>query len=280
MVVHWIMKLRPGSLIPCALLSILCPAQDPVRLVDPTTVMDDISFGGSEHIVAGLQAAGLDDDMMMKVLRYSAPVKWPEAWRTDSARTANEHILVNTSAYQLCEVFMDDREHVVVWIPSLENLHMPENTRMSDDFFVLMPAHGVAAPPPAERPKASRGPNWKAMPKARIVEPQLVYATYDLARDETAINTLEAYGMSRPEIEAVIFRSHERNWPEGIDELEKRRTKLKHLKKYKAHVAAKWDDKVLVVIPAELNRKLPASMRPYMDIYMIYNQPAVAVMKK
>ena len=37
---------------------------------------------------------------------------------------------------------------------------------------------------------------------------------------------------------------------------------------------------MLIVIPAELNRKVPPMLRPYLDIYMVYEEAAVNVSAK
>jgi hypothetical protein len=91
---------------------------------------------------------------------------------------------------------------------------------------------------------------------------------------------LEAQGLSRPEIEAVIFRSHERNWPDGIDSFDERYPRLTEMKKYKARLLARCGDKVILVVPAELNRKAPSGLRPFMDIYLVYSTSAVQVRSK
>lgn len=37
---------------------------------------------------------------------------------------------------------------------------------------------------------------------------------------------------------------------------------------------------MLLVIPVELNKRLPLSLRPHMDIYMVYAKNAVEVKRK
>ena len=56
--------------------------------------------------------------------------------------------------------------------------------------------------------------------------------------------------------------------------------KAKDLKKYKAFQAAAWDDKVLLVVPVDLNKRMPLTMRPHLDIYMVYAKSAVEVKAK
>ena len=105
-------------------------------------------------------------------------------------------------------------------------------------------------------------------------------ATYDLGGDTAVLAEMARDGMSQPEIDAVVFRCHERNWPEGIDSFDRRYPKLKDFKKYKAYEAAHWDDKVLLVIPYEANKRLPPGLRPHLDIYMVYAKNAVEVKRK
>ena len=91
---------------------------------------------------------------------------------------------------------------------------------------------------------------------------------------------MRSRGLSRSEIDAVVFRSIDRNWPDGIDTFEERQKFVSHFVKYKAYFAARWDDKVLLIIPVEKNRKQPVLMRPYVDLYFVYNASAVEVKKK
>lgn len=255
-------------------------AQQEARIIDPTAIVVDAQLKTSKHALAGMQAAGLSDETIAAALKHSDPQKWPLGWRTDSIRVSSGFALSNARVYRLSDHTIDDIRYSIIHMPAIENYHMPQELRSADDLYAVVRANGLGEPPPPEKLKASKGPSWRAMPKAKITRPEQVYATYDLREDLDAMRTLEKRGMSKPEIDAVIFRSHERNWPDGIDAFEKRHPKLKQFKKYKAHVAARWGDKVLVVIPAELNKDLPAGLRPYMDIYMVYTSPAVAVMKK
>jgi hypothetical protein len=255
-------------------------AQTPVRITDPNAILRNIDPATDKHVTASVQAAGLSDDLIGRIAKALPVAKWPQTLRMDSALKADPSGLVHMITYHLCDLELSGVKVSLLHIPAAENVHMPEHMRSKEDLFMVVKQEGIGAPPMAERPKASKGPNWKAMPAAKITQPEFVYATYDLATDPLALHTLEARGLSPAEIDAVIFRSHERNWPEGIDAFEKRRTKLKLFKKYKAHIAAKWENKVLLVIPAEINKDLPAGLRPYMDIYMVYTDPAVAAVKK
>jgi len=104
-----------------------------------------------------------------------------------------------------------------------------------------------------------------------------LFASYMLADDAAGMQALTDAGLSSAEIDAVVFRSHERNWPDGIDSFNERATHIARFVKYKACVAASWDDKVVLIIPVERNRKLPRPMRPYVDIYMVYARDAVTI---
>ncbi|MDQ3100178.1 MAG: hypothetical protein M3R08_02215, partial [Bacteroidota bacterium] len=247
----------------------LALAQTPVRLIDQKAILGHVSIANAPHALTAMAAQGLDKAIIENASRYGDPANWPIGWRTDSARAANEHILLNAKAYNICSYELNQQPIAIVHIPAIENFHLPEQVRSSSDLYFMARAEGIGELS-APKPVASEGPSWRSMPKARIMAPAEVYATYDLSLDADAMVVLEKRGLSRPEIDAVIFRSHERNWPDGIDAFEKRRSKLKQFKNFKAYMAAQWGDKVLVVIPAEQNKDLPRSMRPYMDIYMVY----------
>jgi hypothetical protein len=255
-------------------------AQRPVRILDPAALLVMENPGTDTSVMAGMLAAGLEQERMERITRLSDPAQWAPAWRSDSARAASAPALPHVVAYHICDLVIQEEQFALVHIPAIENYHMPEGIRSSEDMYMIFMPAGLGEPPPPPKAKASRGPNWRNMPRARITRPREIYATYNIANDPYALEVLQQRGMSQAEIDAVIFRSHERNWPEGIDALEKRRTKVREFKKYKAHIAARWENKVLLVIPAELNKKLPPGLRPYMDIYMVYTGPAVAVMKK
>jgi hypothetical protein len=83
--------------------------------------------------------------------------------------------------------------------------------------------------------------------------------------------------MSKAEIAAVVFRSTERNWPDGIDSFEERWPELSLFKKYRAYLGAKWGNKALVIVPVQENQKMPALMRPFVDMYFVYDADALLV---
>ncbi len=228
-----------------------------------------------------LAGAGMSQEALDRLLASDAMAQWPIGLRTDSARQVHAKAMRNFTVRIVSELEVGDQRLAVVVLPMLENLHMPEDLRSPSDLYLAVLHDGLdRAERAVKRPVASPGPRWDHMPKARITRPDAIYATYDLASDPEAVASLERLGLSRPEIEAVIFRSHQRNWPEGIDAFEKRWPRLKSFKRFKAYKAVQWDDKVLVVVPAEQNQDLPENLRPSLDIYMVYAAPAISVKGK
>lgn len=256
-------------------------AQTAVKITDANAIACDLMIGQLADAQTTLLAAGLDSATVEAVILAELQRGRPTALQSDSARAVNGGPAVNYSAYQLCEVGTEAGPMALVLIPSRENTHMPEGLRSNRDFHLLVHPEGLrAAAELVQKPKPSRGPRWEGKPSARIIRTDGVYATYDLAADPKALAVLERSGMSPQEIDAVLFRSHQRNWPEGIDEVHRRTERPAELQRLKAVEAARWDNKVLLIIPAELNRKIPEAVRPYLDIYMVYEADAVAVKTK
>lgn len=254
-------------------------AQEQVRLMDLAALSAPVDLGKDTLARAGLQAAGLSDEQIGAAVTGARTDRWPEGLRTDSARAANTAAAANYNAERFCSFSTGEHSMAVLRIPFDANYHMPDELRTTSDFYLTVPEHAIATAvlTDADRPKPSKGPSYRNMPKARITRPDGVYATYDLAKDPKALAVLEHKGLSPAEIEAVVFRSMERNWPEGMDSFAERYPRLEHFKKMKTFRAARWDGKVLLVVPAELNRKLPPHLRPYLDIYMVFQEEAVAV---
>lgn len=264
--------------LPLLLLSTSLQAQQEVRLASDATLRAVAEPMKSKGARAGLQASGLGEEQQEQVLRNSAMVVWPVGLRTDSARLANRPYLVNYKAFQLYTYVEDSLTWGVLMVPARDNIHMPEELRPSADLFLVVESRGIKPfDPSGTRPEISRGPRWKNLQAATIVRTDDLYATYDLGRDQAARVALLERGLSEAELEAVIFRSHERNWPEGIDSFDERFPRLASFAKYKARKLVSWDDKVILVVPVEPNRKMPAAMRPYVDIYLIYAKDAVRV---
>lgn len=256
-------------------------AQNQVKLMEPSSLRLDPQLHKDKAAIAGMQAAGITGEQQELVLTYSDPQYWPQGLRTDSARRANTPYLQNYAAFVVCTYTEDSTQTSVIMLPARENIHMPEDLRpIADVYLVVGTGATSVVEPPKPRPVISRGPKWKDRPQARIIQPGELYATYDLADDQEALDELARRGMSQPEIDAVIFRSHERNWPEGIDQFEERFPELEQFRKYKAYLGAKWGEKVLLIVPVEKNKKMPVLLRPYVDIYFIYAASAVEVKAK
>lgn len=256
-------------------------AQQHVKIDDPKALDAAPDVHKVKGAVAGLQAAGITGEQQDLVLKYGDRTYWPEGIRNDSARAANAPYIRNYACFRVCTFLQDSLPWAVLMVPARENIHMPEGMRPVADFYLALPESKLTAANTGKaRPEISRGPRWKDRPTARIIKPDDLYATYDLARDSTGLATLRQRGMSPAEVDAVIFRSHERNWPEGIDGFDKRYPRIQQFKKYKAYLGARWDDKVLLIVPVEKNKKMPATMRPFVDLYFVYAAPAVEVKQK
>jgi hypothetical protein len=256
-------------------------AQDAVRITDIAQLVRKPDLSQDQAVRSGMQAAGVADDQATKALTLGKAINLPAGLRTDSALAANAAAVRNYNAHKVCSYADESGPKMLVQVPASENYHMPEDLRSREDIFLVLPESALeTAIMDAQRPKPSKGPSWRRMKEARILTPDGVYATYDLGADSTILNELTQRGMSQAEVDAVVFRSHERNWPEGIDSFERRYPKAKDLKKYKAFQAATWEDKVLLVVPVEMNKRMPVTMRPHLDIYMVYAKSAVAVKAK
>ena len=263
-----------------ALLFLNVLGQQQVKIIDPGQILLDPELHKSKAAIAGMQAAGITSEQEDLVLNYSDPKYWPVGLASDSARIANAPYFQNYMTFPLCSYMDDSTRMNVVMVPAKENIHMPEDMRPIADLYFVVPASATEeVKPPMPRPVISKGPRWKNLPEAKIISPGDLYATYDMATDAEGIEALNKRGMSQPEIDAVIFRSQERNWPEGIDQFDERFPKLDQFKKYKAYVGAKWGGKVLLIIPTEKNKKMPILLRPYVDIYFVYDEKAVEVKK-
>ncbi|MBK7298761.1 MAG: hypothetical protein IPI91_19970 [Flavobacteriales bacterium] len=258
----------------------LC-AQTEVRITNVAALSEPVNIGADPIARAGIQAQGVEQERLEEVINFSRPAYWPIGLRSDSARNVNAETAKNYVAFLVCSYHTAEIPMVIIRIPAASNIHMPEDMRMGQDFYLVLTEDDIiAAPTRVSASKPSKGPAYGRMPKARIKKPEGVYATYDLGKDPAALEVLERRGLSKQEIEAVVFRSQQRNWPDGIDSFEERFPKLAKFKKFKAFSAAKWDGKVLLIIPAEKNKKVHPTLRPYLDIYMVYEENSVAVAGK
>ncbi len=254
---------------------------DQVMIADHTVLNNAMPVRKSHGAEASLQAAGFTAEEQALVLQYGDQEHWPEGIRLDPMRTKNAPYIQNYVCYRVAEYPEDSIKKVILMVPAKDNIHMPESMRPLADFYLLVPERAISEVNTGrQRPTISRGPNWKNLPKAKILLPEEVYATYDLAADSLAMAAMRARGMSQAEIDAVVFRSIDRNWPDGIDTFEERQKFVADFVKYKAYFATRWDDKVLLIIPVEKNRKQPVLMRPYVDLYFVYNANAVEIKRK
>lgn len=255
-------------------------AQQVVRLADAQMLVRNPDLSLDRSAIAGMQAAGLQQETIENVLRGSDAKNWPAGLRTDSALMVNRLAVRNYASLLVCEYNNGIENMSIVSVATKDNYHMPDDMRTAGDLFFVVRAGGVAKVQIALRTPPSKGPSYKRMAAARIVKPEDIYATYNLGRDTAALAELAKRGMSQAEIDAVVFRSTERNWPEGIDTFEERFPRLADFKKYKAYQAARWNDLVLVVIPADENQKMAPALRPFLDVYMVFAASAVQVKKK
>ncbi|MCC6839174.1 MAG: hypothetical protein IT230_03365 [Flavobacteriales bacterium] len=251
-------------------------AQQEVTLTDAGALDRAPDARNVAGLLDSLRSAGLSEQEVALVLEQGDREDWPESLRTDSLRAAHAGSLANYLGYRVCQLVQDSGNAALVRIPAKSNIHMPEGLRPTADFYLVLPEQALKNAEPTRKYQAlSRGPRWNNRPKARIVKADDVYGTYDLATDSVALAALARSGMSKPEIDAVVFRSTERNWPEGIDSFHKRHPLLNEFPKYSTYLGARWADKVLLIVPVEKNKDLPVAMRPYMDLYFVYNASAV-----
>lgn len=269
------------SLLPLSLLSALTVnawGQQQVRLTDPSALVLNPDPANDPGIRSGFQAAGVGDELQTRITAFSASHLWPSGLLTDSARKANTEAIGNLFALHVCDYPTAHGPISILELPMANNYHMNEELRAKSDVFLFVRQSGWEAVEPVDVvEKPSRGPAWQRMKRAKILKPEEVYATYDLARDPDAMALMERKGFSKAEMQAVLFRSHERNWPDAISQFESRYPTLPEIKRYKAYAAGSWGDKVLVVIPADENRNMREQLRPPMDIYMVFAGNAVSV---
>jgi hypothetical protein len=252
--------------------------QQQARIIDPSALLPLVDPAHDDAIRSGLADAGIGDDLLARINTMSGTQLWPEGLATDSSRRSLTGAIRNLHALHVCDLPSAAGTISVLELPVASNYHMNESLRSKGDLYLFIQKSGweaVEAAPVVQKP--SRGPAWQRMKRARIMKPEEVYATYDLGNDAGARELMERKGFSKAEIDAVLFRSHERNWPEAISQFGSRYERLPEFKRYKAYAAGSWGDKVLVVIPAAENRKMREPMRPPMDIYMVYASNAVSV---
>lgn len=256
-------------------------AQQQVKITDATALAAAPDVRKDKAAMEALRTGDFSNDEIVQIIQYGDRDQWPAGIRTDTARAPNMPYIQNYTGFRLCAFKEDSTMMALVMVPAASNLHMPEGMRPLADFYLVVPEHALQkAEPNKPRPAISRGPRWKHRPKVKITKPADLYGAYDLASDSTGLEALAKMGMSGPEIDAVVFRSTERNWPDGIDNLAAREALLKKFPKYRAFLGARWDDKVLLIVPVEKNRRMPVAMRPFVDLYFVYKASGVAVKGK
>ncbi len=266
--------------LPALLLPALCclslSAQRQVRITGPISLDNAPDVRKARNAEAGLAAAGIVPDQLELVNRYGDRSYWPFGLLDDSARVANVPYIQNYTAFRLCSYQVDSLPMAIIMVPARDNIHMPEEMRPLVDLYMALPEMALTDVDNGRtRPMISRGPRWKDLPTAEITKPDDLYATYALAADSVALKALERAAMSPAEIDAVVFRSIETNWPVGINTFDRRYPHIEKFKKYKAYLAAEWGDKVLLIVPWDKNKGMPTVMRPAMDLYFVYNKAAV-----
>lgn len=274
--------MRRSLLLPVVLVSATALwAQQEVRITDAKALSGAPDVRKAKGAREALVAAGFPEEEIRTITEYGDLSKWPDGIRSDTARLRNEPYIINYTGFRLCRTGQDSTDIAVVMFPAAYNDHMPDGMRPLGDFYMALPDGALSlAEKPKRRPAVSRGPRWENLPKAKIIQPDGLYGAYILADDSVALKALAARGLSRAEIDAVIFRSTERNWPDGIDNFEKRYPKLEKFRKYRAYLGAQWEDKVLLIVPTVKNRRMPVTMRPYMDLYFVYGNGAIKAGKR
>lgn len=266
----------PALLVPFAL-----AAQQQVSINDAGALKSAPPVRKSRAAEAALKAAGINPDQQALIIGYGDPEDRPIGLQVDSMLRRNEPYIRNYACFRVASFPEDSVAKCVVMVPAKDNLHMPEDMRPLADFYLLLPEKALAEVNSGrQRPEISPGPRWKNLAPAKILVPEELYGTYDLADDSAGMAALLARGMSQAEIDAVVFRCTDRNWPDGIDSYGKRQALLPKFTKYKAFLGARWGDKVLLIVPVEKNRRLPILMRPYVDLYFVYKASAVEVQRK
>lgn len=262
-------------------LSLGLMAQQQVQIIAPEALIGAHAVRKDKAAQKAMEVAGFGAEETDLVLQYGDPDQWPSGIRTLDSVKANAPYVANYTGYRLCAFQGDSAMMALVMIPAKDNLHMPAGMRPLADFYLILPETALKATGRQKpRPEIGRGPLWKKHPKVKILKPDGLYATYDLASDSMGMKALADAGMSTTEMDAVVFRSVERNWPEGINNFTDRATRLERFKKYHAFLGARWDDKVLVIVPVEKNRRMPVAMRPFVDLYFVYTAASVKVAGK
>lgn len=262
----------------CIPVALAAPAQTAVRIVEPQAMQVAGTVRMDDAVEAALAAYGATEEQAQAIKASMHRSTWPVGLRSDSAMAVNADRITAFHALRMCSFQRDSTMMAVVKLPAAPNVEMPWDLCPEQDIYMEVPERALRNLVTARSlPATSVGPSWAHCAKVRIEHPERVYAAYDIASDSAAVEAMLRAGMSRPEIDAVAFRSIERNWPEGIDSFEKRWPALEVFKKYRAYLGARWGNKALLIVPVEENLRMPLMLRPYMDMYFVYDAEAVAV---
>ena len=109
---------------------------------------------------------------------------------------------------------------------------------------------------------------------AGISDPGELYSTYDLTADAAARATIQAQ-TSAALLQDILIYSNERSWPSGIATLDGRIARREQIQDYRVYAIARFNDKVVLRVPAAENQHMPANMRPARDIYFIFGQGGI-----
>ena len=270
--------IRPSLLLLSFLAFAACQAQNAVRIVDISALAKVRTVEGDHAVEAALAAAGSPEQQVRAVMASGNKMLWPAGIRSDSALVANAVHIQNYRCFRVGTFPQDSIMMAIVSIPAKANLDLPLTMRPDSDLYMVLPERALrAAAPPRLRPLVSKGPSWENRAKVKIQKPEAVYAAYNIGADSAAVKAMLGAGMSKSEIDAVVFRSTERNWPDGIDSFEERWPELNLFKKYRAYLGALWENKALVIVPMQENQKMPPMLRPYVDMYFVYDADALLV---
>ncbi|HMC97267.1 MAG TPA: hypothetical protein VKG92_06430, partial [Flavobacteriales bacterium] len=108
-------------------LTLSATAQQVVRLADADLLVHNPDLSQDRAAIAGMQAAGLQQETIEKVLQGSNGKNWPVGLRTDSAMAVNKLAVRNYAAVLVCE-YNDGAENLsIVSVATKDNYHMPDD---------------------------------------------------------------------------------------------------------------------------------------------------------
>ncbi len=110
----------------------------------------------------------------------------------------------------------------------------------------------------------------------QIVDPGQIYSDYDLRRDEGARNEVKSQGVTDAGWEEISELAQEARWPAGMQDLTSRSANRDVIRRLRTFRIASFDDKVILLIPAEQGPAVPAALqgRKY---YMVIGQSGITL---